>query len=104
MTRVQPPLPECNALHTVPTKCFKLDIAPSLTCRWKEYSTSINSLDTISDSVSYALFGSKKVARRQADLFTRMATLEARGSKRGFVFFLPFMFFAFGFVLGEFYS
>ena len=59
------------------------------------------SVDSVTSSVSYALFGAKKVARRQADLFTRMATLEARGAKRSFVFFLPFMFFAFGFVLGE---
>ena len=65
--------------------------------RWREYSTSFSPSDYIS---TYALFGARKVPRSQPDMFTRMAVQEARGAKRTFVFFLPFIFFAFGFVLG----
>ena len=68
----------------------------------KKYSRE-NDTQSIRDAIKYVVYGIKSISE-QTSAFTRMAVLEARAAKRasiGRVAYLPFMFFLFGFVMGE---
>ena len=78
---------------------------PSLShTRWREYRSKSSSVDSLRSAFQYALVGTKKVARRHGNWFTRWAAFEARGAKRltlGAVLYLPLFFLAFGIILGK---
>ena len=66
---------------------------------------SMTSVDTIGSTFRMFLTGPKDTGERHGSNLTRIATLEARASKSvslSILFFLPFMFFLFAFVMGEF--
>lgn len=61
------------------------------------------SVESLGDALRHIAHGTKHTSE-QSSVFTRMAVLEARAVKRfqlQMVAFFPFMFFAFGFVLGK---
>lgn len=82
----------------------KLVKSAIMAARWREQSLSMASIDTVKSTITYTLFGARKVGRVHADMFSRWAALEARGSKRatwGQLLYLPIIFFGYGFLLGE---
>ena len=65
---------------------------------------SVTSVDSLSSTFKHIIKGAKNVGERHGSNLTRIAALEARASKRvslGVLFFLPFMFALYAFVLGE---
>jgi hypothetical protein len=65
----------------------------------------MTSVDSLSSTFRHIIKGAKNVGERHGSNLTRIATLEARAAKRvsfSVLFFLPFMFALYAFVLGEF--
>ena len=65
--------------------------------------SSTGSIDTF-NPITYAIWGKRRVRDRHNNTFTRLASLEARGSKRAGLsqsLYLPVIFFAYAFLLGE---
>ena len=89
-----------NSHRLIVQKCGSYIVVLSLD-RWKEYS--VASVESLGEALRHIAYGTKHTSE-QSSLFTRMAVLEARAAKRfqlQMVAFFPFMFFAFGFVLGK---
>ena len=96
---------ESEIIYTISSLSLWLFSSYTHICRWKEYSLSMTSVDTISSTFKMFFSGPKDVGERHGRNLTRIATLEARASKSvslSVLFFLPFMFFLFAFALGEF--
>ena len=65
--------------------------------------SSLGSIDNV-NPITYAIWGKRRVGDRHNNTFTRLASLEARGSKRaGFSqsLYLPVIFFAYAVLMGE---